>query len=106
MEAVDKAYSLFEMADGAHRALPCRADLPSGCCRAPGMAVCKFMGTEGNLLFGSGYNCLDHFQAQELLPHIDADGWYHIPPRGDGSKGKWPQPTRAPLIIPPVDTGT
>ena len=24
---------------------------------------------------------------------MDADGWYHIPPRGDWRKAKWPQPT-------------
>ena len=30
---------------------------------------------------------------KELLPSVDADGWFHIHPRGDGGKAKWPQPT-------------
>ena len=29
---------------------------------------------------------------KELLPHVDSDGWYHIPHRGDGSKAAWPKP--------------
>ena len=27
------------------------------------------------------------------MPDVSADGWYHIPLRGDHSKAKWPQPT-------------
>ena len=30
---------------------------------------------------------------RELLPEVSADGWFHIPARGDHSKAKWPQPT-------------
>jgi predicted dehydrogenase len=92
MEAVDNAYSLYEMADGAigtcHAGRICHPVLPG-----TGDGSLQIFGTEGNLLFGSGYTASIISKRKELLPHIDADGWYHIPPRGDGSKGNWPQPT-------------
>jgi predicted dehydrogenase len=92
MEYYDNAYSLFEMADGS-----------SGACHAgrifhpvlpgSGDGSLQIFGTEGNLLFGSGYTASVITTRKELLPHVDADGWYHIPARGDSSKAKWPQPT-------------
>lgn len=92
MEAVDQAYSLYEMADGSH-----------GTCHVgrishpvlPGMGsgALQVFGTEGNLIFGAGYMASVISNKNELLPHVGADGWFHIPLRGDSSKAKWPQPT-------------
>lgn len=91
MEAVDQAYSMYEMVNGAHGTchvgriyhpiLP-NADRGS-------LAV---YGTEGNLIFGAGYKASVISTRQELLPGVDDDGWFHIPRRGDFSKAKWPQP--------------
>jgi predicted dehydrogenase len=92
MEAVDNAYSLYEMADGAigtcHAGRICHPVLPG-----TGDGSLQIFGTEGNLLFGSGYTASIISKRKELLPQVGADGWYHIPPRGDWTKGKWPQPT-------------
>lgn len=92
MEAVDNAYSLYEMADGSigtchvgrifHPVLP-----------GTGGGGLQVFGTEGNLLFGAGYTASIISNRTDLLPHTDADGWYHIPLRGDSSKARWPQPT-------------
>lgn len=92
MEAVDQAYSLYEMADGSH-----------GTCHVgriyhpvlPGMGggALQIFGTEGNLIFGSGYYASIISSQKGLLPHVDDDGWFHIPRRGDVSRAKWPQPT-------------
>lgn len=92
MEAIDQAYSLYEMADGAH-----------GTCHVgrinhpvlPGMGggALQVFGTEGNLIFGAGYTASIISTQKNLLPHVDADGWFHIPLRGDSRKAKWPQPT-------------
>jgi predicted dehydrogenase len=91
MEAVDNAYSLYEMADGSvgtchvgriyHPVLP-----------GTGGGDLQIYGTEGNLLFGAGYLASVISRRKELLPHVDADGWYHLPVRGDTRKAKWPQP--------------
>ena len=92
MEAVDNAYSLYEMVDGSvgtchvgrifHPTLP-GADSGS----------LQVFGTEGNLIFGAGYSASIISTRTDLLPHVDDDGWFHIPVRGDRSKAKWPQPT-------------
>lgn len=92
MEAVDNAYSLYEMVDGS-----------SGACHVgrifhpvlpgSGSGSLQIFGTEGNLLFGAGYTASIISNKKELLPQVDGDGWYHIPLRGDRSKAKWPQPT-------------
>ena len=91
MEAVDNAYSLYEMADGSvgachvgriyHPVLP-----------ATGGGSLQVFGTQGNLLFGAGYTASIISQRKDLLPQVDADGWFHIPLRGDSSKARWPQP--------------
>jgi predicted dehydrogenase len=92
VEAVDNAYSLYEMAGGAVGA--CHAGrifhpvLPG-----TGDGSLQIFGTQGNLIFGSGYTASIISRRTDLLPHVDGDGWYHIPPRGDGSRAKWPQPT-------------
>jgi predicted dehydrogenase len=91
MEAVDQAYSLYEMVDGSigachvgriyHPVLP-----------GTGGGSLQVFGTDGNLLFGAGYKASIITRRSELLPHVDADGWYHIPLRGDLSQAKWPRP--------------
>lgn len=92
MEAVDNAYSLYEMADGAvgacHVGRIFHPVLPGS-----GGGALQIFGTEGNLIFGAGYTASIISNRKELLPQLDDDGWYHIPLRGDRSKAKWPQPT-------------
>ena len=92
MQAVDQVYSMYEMADGStgtchvgriyHPVLP-----------GTGGGALHIFGTEGNLMFGAGHAASIISSRRDLLPHVSDDGWYHIPPRGDSSKAKWPQPT-------------
>jgi len=92
MQAVDQVYSMYEMADGStgtchvgriyHPVLP-----------GTGGGALHIFGTEGNLMLGAGHSASIISSRRDLLPHVSDDGWYHIPPRGDGSKAKWPQPT-------------
>jgi len=90
-EAVDNAYSLYEMADGAigtcHVGRIYHPILPG-----TGGGSLQVFGTQGNLLFGADYKASIISQHSDLLPHTDADGWFHIPLRGDRSRAKWPQP--------------
>lgn len=92
MEYYDNVYSLYEMVDGSigtcHAGRIFHPVLP-----ATGGGSLQIFGTQGNLLFGAGYTASIISKRTELLPHVDADGWYHIPVRGDTSKAKWPQPT-------------
>jgi predicted dehydrogenase len=92
MEAVDNAYSLYEMRGGfagaCHVGRIFHPVLPGS-----GGGSLQVFGTEGNLIFGAGYSASIISTRTELLPRVDADGWYHIPVRGDRSKAKWPQPT-------------
>jgi predicted dehydrogenase len=91
MEAVDNAYSLYEMANGAvgacHVGRIFHPVLPGS-----GGGALQVFGTEGNLMFGAGYTASIISSRKELLPHVAEDGWYHIPARGDPSRAKWPQP--------------
>lgn len=91
MQAVDNAYSLYEMADGAqgacHVGRIAHPVLPN-----TGGGSLQIYGSEGNLLFGAGYMASIITTRKQLLPQIDDDGWFHIHPRGDRSKAKWPQP--------------
>jgi predicted dehydrogenase len=92
MQAVDNAYSLYEMADGSqgvchigriyHPVLP-----------GVGAGDLQVFGTDGNLFFGGGYYASIISRHQDLLPHVESDGWFHIPQRGDRSKAKFPKPT-------------
>lgn len=102
MQAYDNAYSLYEMVDGSvgtchvgrlfHPVLPGTGD--------GGLQV---FGTEGNLIVGAGYKASIISNKKDLLPHVDADGWFHIPLRGDRSKAKWPQiVSDGPATAPPV----
>ncbi|MCJ7551874.1 MAG: Gfo/Idh/MocA family oxidoreductase [Anaerolineae bacterium] len=92
MAAVDQAYSMYEMVDGSvgtchvgriyHPVLP-----------GTGGGSLQIFGTEGNLMFGAGHMASIISTRRDLLPHVDAAGWYHIPNRGDAGKARWPQPT-------------
>jgi len=92
MEAYDNVYSIYEMVDGSigtchvgrihHPVLP-----------GTGGGSLQIFGTHGNLIFGAGYTASIISRRKDLLPQVDADGWFHIPARGDASKAKWPQPT-------------
>lgn len=92
MQAYDNVYSIYEMADGSigtchvgrihHPVLP-----------GTGGGSLQIFGTHGNLIFGAGYTASIISRRGDLLPRVDADGWFHIPVRGDLSKAKWPQPT-------------
>ncbi|MBN1935557.1 MAG: Gfo/Idh/MocA family oxidoreductase [Anaerolineae bacterium] len=92
MEAVDNAYSLYQMVNGAVGACHVGRIFHPVLSSSGGGALQVF-GTEGNLIFGAGYMASIISNKKESLPHIDADGWYHIPTRGDASKAKWPRPT-------------
>ena len=90
-EAVDNAYSLYEMVDGSigtcHVGRIYHPILPG-----TGGGSLQVFGTEGNLLFGAGYKASIISRRAEQLPQVDSDGWFHIPVRGDTSRAKWPQP--------------
>jgi predicted dehydrogenase len=85
MEAYDNVYSLYEMKEGGigvchvgrihHPVLP-----------GSGGGGLQIFGTDGNLMQGSIIS-----KRRDLLPKIDADGWFRLPLRGHG-KAKWPQP--------------
>jgi predicted dehydrogenase len=91
MEAYDNVYSTYEMVDGSigtchvgrihHPVLP-----------GTGGGSLQIFGTQGNLIFGAGYTASIISKRKELLPQVDADGWFHIPLHGDIRKAKWPQP--------------
>jgi predicted dehydrogenase len=91
VESVDNTYSLYEMGCGAigacHAGRTFHPVLPG-----TGDGSLAIYGTQGNLIFGAGYTASIISKRTDLLPRVDADGCYHIPPRGDGSKAKWPQP--------------
>ena len=79
--------------------LPLKIFQTSGQLLTTGGGSLQVFGSAGNLLFGAGYTASIISSKKELLPQVDADGWYHIPRRGDASQAKWPQPT------PPFDPG-
>jgi hypothetical protein len=92
MGAEDNVFSLYEMAGGAigvfHVGRPFHPVLPG---RA-GESL-QIFGRDGNLIFGGGYMASIITSKPELLPHVDKDGWYHMPVQGDVSKAEWPKPT-------------
>jgi predicted dehydrogenase len=93
VEAADNAYSLYEMASGGVGA--CHAGrifhpiLPGS-----GDGSLQIFGTEGNLIVGSGYLASIITNRKELLPKVDADGWYHVHWRPAEGPYKWPQPPK------------
>lgn len=86
MEAPDNVFSLYEMQNGFtgvfHVGRPFLPTLPGT--GAGGLMV---FGSQGNLI---GSAILTDRKA--LLPEVDPDGWYRLPPRGDWSQAKWPIP--------------
>ena len=90
MGAPDNVFSLYEMDSGAtgvfHVGRPFHP-VPKGF-----MGGLHVYGTEGNLFMGQGGFAAIISSKRELLPSVDADGWYRMPARGDFSRGKWPQP--------------
>ncbi len=92
MEAYDNVYSLYEMVEGGIGS--CHVGrIHHPVLAGTGGGSLQIFGSEGNLIFGAGYSASIITRRKELLPRVDADGWYHIPNRGDASKAKWPQPT-------------
>lgn len=93
MEAEDIASSLYEMEAGATGVFHIgRAfhPVPQG----SGYGGLRIFGSEGNLVLGANGNFASVISSRrDLLPHVDQDGWYHVPPRGDTSKAQWPKPT-------------
>jgi predicted dehydrogenase len=92
MEAEDNVFSLYEMANGMigvfHCGRPFHPGLPGA-----GFGGLRVFGTGGNLIMGYGpYFASVISKNRELLPHVDADGWYHIERQGDMSKAVWPKP--------------
>ncbi len=91
MQAPDNVFSLYEMVSGAsgifHVGRPFHPVLPG---KGGGLEI---YGTEGNLFFGGGHMASMISSRRELLPSVDAEGWYHIPERGDVTKAVWPKPT-------------
>jgi predicted dehydrogenase len=92
METYDNVYSLYELANGAigacHVGRTHHPTLPGA-----GSGSLQIFGTDGNLICGAGYRASIISQHTELLPEVDADGWFHIPERGDTRRAKWPHPT-------------
>lgn len=92
MESYDNVYSLYEMVNGSigtcHAGRIFHPVLPG-----TGDGGLQIFGTEGNLLFGGGYPASIISTRKNLLPQVGADGWYHLPKRGDSTRAKWPQPT-------------
>ena len=92
MEAYDNVYSIYEMADGSigacHVGRIHHPVLPES-----GGGDLQIFGSDGNLVFGSGYAMSMITNHKEMLPEISKDGWFHLPQRGDISKAKWPIPT-------------
>jgi predicted dehydrogenase len=93
MEAEDSAASLYEMAEGGMGVFHiARAFHPVP--KDAGYGGLRVFGTEGNLVLGAGGQFASIISnRRDLLPHTDADGWFHIPPTGDTSRAQWPKPT-------------
>ena len=91
VEAVDNAYSLYEMVNGgvgsSHAGRIFHPVMPGA-----GDGGLQIFGTAGNLIFGSGYTASIISKHKSLLPKVDADGWYHYCAPPAKGPGKWPQP--------------
>jgi predicted dehydrogenase len=92
MEGPDNVFSIYEMAagmTGVYHVGRLFHPMPPGS-NGGGLEI---FGTEGNLVFGRGPHQASLIsRRRDLLPSVDADGWYHVPRRGDISRAKWPQP--------------
>ncbi len=93
MESWDNINCQYEMASGwigVFHAGRLFHPMPKGS-NGGGLEV---FGTEGNLIFGRTPHAASIISSRkDLLPSVDADGWYHFPRTGDQSKAKWPKPT-------------
>lgn len=91
MESEDNVFALCEMANG------CIGVFHAGRIEHPTVKGTNWglqiYGTEGNLVMGGGYFASIISTHKELLPNVDGEGWYRIPPQGDISKAVWPKPT-------------
>ncbi|MBM4460468.1 MAG: Gfo/Idh/MocA family oxidoreductase [Chloroflexi bacterium] len=89
--APDNVFSLYEMANGwtgvFHAGRPFHP-VPKGF-----LGGLHIYGSAGNLFMGGGHFASIISSRRDLLPHVDADGWYRIPVTGDPSKTPWPKPT-------------
>ena len=65
---------------------------PSTPCRRASWAGCTSSAREGNLFLGGGHFASIISSRRDLLPSVDADGWYHIPVRATRVR-PWPKPT-------------
>jgi predicted dehydrogenase len=92
MEAYDNVYSIYEMVDGSIGAIHV-GRIHHPILPGTGGGSLQIYGTQGNLIFGAGYTASIISKRADLLPQVDADGWFHIPVRGDIRRAKWPQPT-------------
>ncbi len=91
MESEDNVFALCEMANG------CIGVFHAGRIEHPTVRGTNWglqiYGTEGNLVMGGGYFASIISTHKDLLPNVDGEGWYRIPPQGDISKAVWPKPT-------------
>jgi predicted dehydrogenase len=77
MAAPDNAWCTYEMENGAIGAYHVGRlfhPMPKGVVM-PGLQI---FGTDGNLIFGGPHSVSIISKHKDLLPHTDADGWYHI----------------------------
>ncbi|RME67059.1 MAG: gfo/Idh/MocA family oxidoreductase [Verrucomicrobia bacterium] len=91
MQAPDTVFCTYDLAEGWHGVFHTpRIFLPT--LKGTSYGDFQAFGTEGNLVFGAGYRAsiISHHRA--LLPHVDDDGWYHIPETADWSRATWPIP--------------
>jgi predicted dehydrogenase len=92
LEVEDTIFALYEMANGAigvvHTGRAFHPVVPGA-----GFGGLRVFGTEGNLIMDHGYFASIITTRRELLPRVEADGWYHVPLRGQPEQAAWPKPT-------------
>src|SRR5262249_2640664 len=92
MEAEDNVVSLYEMASGCigvfHVGWPFHPLLP-----ASGEGCLPLFRPEGHSGRGQVVCASPSRTREDRLPRVEADGWDHMPLRGDQSKAQWPKPT-------------
>ncbi len=88
-EAPDNVFSLYEMADGSTGVFHTpRIFHPT--LKGTGYGDLQIFGSEGNLILGGGYAVSIISARKQLLPSIDADGWYHEKGSDVWEKAEWP----------------
>jgi predicted dehydrogenase len=92
-EAPDNVFSVYEMSNGFTGVFHTpRLFLPT--LKGTSYGEFQIFGTEGNIVFGAGYQASVISRHRHLLPQVDEDGWYHLPNTVDWSKAKWPIPPK------------